>query len=248
VLTGLGRLLIRAGTGLTVDAFLTDDDRAPALVHCPRSFQYAGDRAGAGLHFVGPCRNPSPIYPRWERPPGGRPIALVSLGTIHNQGHHLFQRCVAALTELGWHTVVTAGSDPLPEPLRRLPATAEAHPFLAQRDVLDHAGVVINHGGMGTLMDSLAAGVPVIAVPQMAEHRANADRIVELGLGRLLSPADATHDAVAHAVRAVTTDSAVAARLDAMRRDITAAGGADAAATVIEHHLAQSATLTPVSR
>ncbi|WP_344023825.1 nucleotide disphospho-sugar-binding domain-containing protein [Pseudonocardia kongjuensis] len=82
-----------------------------------------------------------------------------------------------------------------------------------------------------------AAGVPLVALPQMAEQRANADRIAELGLGVTLDPATLTPDRLWSAVQQVSTDPAVRERLSWMAGEIAAAGGAPAAADEIERAL-----------
>ncbi|GAA1391970.1 hypothetical protein GCM10009613_35460 [Pseudonocardia kongjuensis] len=76
-----------------------------------------------------------------------------------------------------------------------------------------------------------------MALPQMAEQRANADRIAELGLGVTLDPATLTPDRLWSAVQQVSTDPAVRERLSWMAGEIAAAGGAPAAADEIERAL-----------
>jgi UDP:flavonoid glycosyltransferase YjiC (YdhE family) len=79
--------------------------------------------------------------------------------------------------------------------------------------------------------------VPLVAVPQMAEQRANADRIAELGLGTVLPPEAVTADTLWAAVEAVAGDGHVRERLAWMRAEMTAAGGAPAAADAVERIL-----------
>ncbi|MGJ6967224.1 hypothetical protein ACSDR0_35435 [Streptosporangium sp. G11] len=68
----------------------------------------------------------------------------------------------------------------------------------------------------------------------MAEQRANADRIAELGLGTVPPPGEVTPDALWRAVEDVAGDGHVRERLAWMRREMTAAGGAPAAADAVE--------------
>jgi MGT family glycosyltransferase len=240
LIAGVARLLARTGSGLTADEFFADDDGTPAIVYLPRAFQYAGDTFAEHVHFVGPCLGPSP-YPRWRSPEDGRPVAMVSLGTIHNARPQFFQSCVRALAPAGWRTVIALGNAAVPDGLGDEPHV-EVHAFVAQRDVLRTARVFVNHGGMGSLMESLACGVPVVAVPQMAEHRANADRLVELGVGRQVAAESATAAVLREAVMSVIDDHGVRQRIAALRAQIDAAGGAPAAANVIEARLHEPPT------
>jgi demethyllactenocin mycarosyltransferase len=116
-----------------------------------------------------------------------------------------------------------------------LPPAVEAHAFVPQADVLAHSAAFVNHGGMGTVMESLHAGVPMVVVPQIAEHRATADRVVRLGLGARLDRERVSAETVREAVEFVAAHSSAAA----MREEIRRAGGAPAAADVIEKALAQ---------
>jgi UDP:flavonoid glycosyltransferase YjiC (YdhE family) len=50
------------------------------------------------------------------------------------------------------------------------------HRQVPQVAVLRHARVFVAHAGMGGTMEGLHFEVPVAALPQMAEQRANADR------------------------------------------------------------------------
>jgi MGT family glycosyltransferase len=104
--------------------------------------------------------------------------------------------------------------------------------------VLRHAAAFVSHAGMGSTMEALYYGVPLVCVPQMVEQEANAARVAELGLGVRLDPESLTADDLRAAVDAVTGDAAIRAALDRMRDAVRKAGGAVAAADAIEAHLA----------
>jgi UDP:flavonoid glycosyltransferase YjiC (YdhE family) len=69
-----------------------------------------------------------------------------------------------------------------------LPANVHAEAWVPQQDVLTEAAVVVCHGGSGTTLGALAAGVPVVVPPMFADQPANALRVVELGAGVLVEP------------------------------------------------------------
>ncbi|MFC0436882.1 macrolide family glycosyltransferase [Kutzneria buriramensis] len=227
---GLGRLIERLGVDLGADEFFTERGGRATLVYLPRAFQPAGDTFDPRTHFVGPCLGPRGRHGRWQPPPAGSRLALVSLGTAYNNRPEFFRRCVDSFADTDWHAVIALGGGLDPAALGPLPGNVQAHPFVPQLDVLKRADVFVSSAGMGSVMESLHAGVPVVAAPQMPEQRANADRIVELGLGARLDDVDA----LARTVDAVTSDAGVRARVADMRRQIDAAGGASAAADVVE--------------
>jgi UDP:flavonoid glycosyltransferase YjiC (YdhE family) len=73
----------------------------------------------------------------------------------------------------------------------------------------------------------------MVAVPQAVDQFGNADRLVELGVGRRLD-VDATADELRAAVVALEVTPEVAARCAALRAELREAGGAAAAADIVE--------------
>lgn len=67
-------------------------------------------------------------------------------------------------------------------------------------EVLRHASAVVTHAGHGTVIKSLAAGVPVVALPLGRDQLDNAARVVARGAGLRLKPS-AKPEAIAAAVR-----------------------------------------------
>ncbi|MCO1657207.1 macrolide family glycosyltransferase [Pseudonocardia humida] len=232
----IGRYLRGQGIG-DVQGFTRGDTADLRLVTLPRAFQYAGDTFPDGYAFVGPCLTERAFQGGWTPPPGGAPTVLVSLGTGYNDLPDFYRMVAASAAERPWHVVMAVG-DVDPAALGPLPANVEVHAQVPQLAVLRHARVFVTHAGMGGTMEGLRFGVPLVALPQMAEQRANADRIAELGLGRALDAAGLTADAFWASVQDVAHDAAVRERLEWMRGEIAAAGGATAAADGIERVLA----------
>jgi MGT family glycosyltransferase len=219
--------------GLNAARLLQSAGADAQLVFLPREFQYAGDTFGPPYVFVGPCLTDRPSDGDWE-PPADRATVLVSLGTAYHDRPDIFRACVAAFADTPWHVVLAIGNTVDAGDLGTVPPHIEVHSAVPQLKVLPHAAAFVSHAGMGSTMESLAFGVPIVAVPQMTEQQANADRIAELGLGLRLSPAEVTAEALRAAVHEVTVSAQVAANLRDMQDRIGAAGGARAAADVIE--------------
>jgi UDP:flavonoid glycosyltransferase YjiC (YdhE family) len=57
--------------------------------------------------------------------------------------------------------------------------------------VLPHAAAVVCHGGSGTVLGALAAGVPMVVVPFGADQPHNAQRIAAMGAGLAMPGATA---------------------------------------------------------
>ena len=232
----MSRFLRESGARLTADQMFATDDDIPVLAYHPRAFQVDGTDFGAHVHFVGPCLPTAAEQdPRAWRPPPGKQVVLVSFGTIFNDQTELFRRCVAALRSPERHLVVSLGGRHA-DTLR--PMTTgdglEVHQYLPLTGVLAHAALFVSLGGMRSTMEALTAAVPVVAMPRMPEQRANAERLAELGLGARLAMAVPAAAEVGQAAEHVIGNDAIRARLAWMRAEIGRAGGAPAAADVIE--------------
>jgi UDP:flavonoid glycosyltransferase YjiC (YdhE family) len=89
-------------------------------------------------------------------------------------------------------------------------ANVEVVRYVPHDRVLPFASLVVTHAGLGTVMTTLAHGVPMVCVPLGRDQFFNAARVAALGVGRGLD-ANADERAIAAAVRAVIDD-------DEMRR------------------------------
>ena len=58
--------------------------------------------------------------------------------------------------------------------------------WVRHADVLPHCSAVITHGGHGTVMKALIAGVPMVVVPLGRDQPDNAARVVHAGAGTRL--------------------------------------------------------------
>ncbi|MYW43857.1 hypothetical protein GT346_11090 [Streptomyces sp. SID161] len=212
----------------------------------PRSFQRRPQTVKAGeAHWVGPAISDRSFQGRWHRPENGKPVLYVSLGSQFNRRPEFYQSCVEAFRGSEWHVVMSVGADVAAGGLG-VPADGfEVHASVPQLDVLAAASVFVTHGGMGSLMEALSLGVPVVVVPQMAEQRVNAGQVEELGVGCHLPRERATAAALREAVGTVMEDPKITDAVASLRQDIRSAGGAAAAADVVEKTLAEGPMATP---
>ncbi len=69
--------------------------------------------------------------------------------------------------------MLTVGRKLDPADLRPLPRNAHVVRWWPQAAVLAHAAAMLGHGGFGTTMGALAAGVPQVVVPSSAPTRSS---------------------------------------------------------------------------
>jgi MGT family glycosyltransferase len=223
------------GIDLPATEFTGRPDRCVVLV--PRAMQPHAELVDERVHaFVGPALDRRPHQGEWPAP--DRPLLLVSLGSAYNDRVGFYRDCVAAFGGRGWQVVIVIGAHIDPAELGELPAGVELHRWVPQLAVLGRATAFVTHAGMGGCAEALHQGVPMVAVPQAVDQPGNAARLVELGVGVHLPPASVTPQALREAVDVLVGSPAVAARLAVLRAEQRAAGGAAAAADVVEAELA----------
>jgi MGT family glycosyltransferase len=122
----------------------------------------------------------------WDDP-GGPPLVLVSLSsTVMGHEQELLQRAADALGELPVRGLVTTGPAVDPAAIRA-PANVSVRRWVRHADVLPSCSAVLTHGGHGTVIKALAAGVPLVVAPLGRDQPDNAARVVYAGAGLRVS-------------------------------------------------------------
>ncbi|TVR27836.1 MAG: glycosyltransferase [Ilumatobacter sp.] len=166
---------------------LADPDRTPSLP--PHVFLGSAVRAEQPDHEVA----------AWLDGAGDRPLVHVSFGTFLSARADVLSRVVEALASLDVRVSLAIGSAD-PAVVGPWPDHWLVRPYLPQVALLDHAAVVVTHGGNNSVTESLAAGVPMLVLPFSTDQFAGAADIERLGVGRTLPPNTATSEEIAGAV------------------------------------------------
>lgn len=232
-LTRLDALLKANGLPIKPEEFLAPI-AARHVAFFPRFFQYQGDTFDERYCFVGPCVRPAGLDEAWQPAQDGRPMVLVSLGTINNRAPDFYRTCFATFAGSPWRAVVAVGERLDPVTLGPPPDNVEVRAVVPQLAMLDHARVFVSHAGMGGVMEALRAGVPQVVVPFTPEQEANAVRVAQLGIGVRLTAAGLTPARLREAVDGVAADERMASRVRELRQEMSQAGGTARAADVIE--------------
>ncbi|HEV2812272.1 MAG TPA: glycosyltransferase, partial [Solirubrobacteraceae bacterium] len=140
----------------------------------------------------------------WSPPPGDAPLVLVALSSTFMEQAAVLERVAAALGTLPVRGVVTTGPAVDPAAIRA-PENVQVVRSAPHGEVLRHAAAVVTHAGHGTAVKTLAAGVPMVALPLGRDQLDIAQRVARAGTGLRLD-ARATPERIAQALRAVLTD------------------------------------------
>ncbi|VWX63552.1 Zeaxanthin glucosyltransferase [Burkholderiales bacterium 8X] len=205
-------------------------------------FDFPREQLPAGFHHVGPLRPP----PSNEEPLGlpvaaDRPFVFASLGTLQGGRFKIFHRIARACRALDIQLLVAhcGGLDERQVAALGCAGATWVTDFAPQRAAIARADVVVTHGGLNTVMDSLAAGKPMLLLPIAFDQPGVAARVVHVGAGLRRLPALAGTGSLRQALQRLLADRAYAQRAAVLGREVEAAGGVPLAADLIEEALAQ---------
>jgi MGT family glycosyltransferase len=192
------------------------------LVLTSADFDFPGTLPTGAL-YVGPVLD-DPAWAEvtpWTPPAGGDPLVLVAMSSTFQDQVGCLQRVVDALGTLPVRGVVTTGLA-VDAAVLRPAANVTIVSSAPHRQVLQHAALVVTHGGHGTVMKALAAGVPMVLIPHGRDQGDTATRVTARGAGVALKRT-AGPGTIAKAMRRVLRDAsyrAAARQLgEAIRRD-----------------------------
>jgi MGT family glycosyltransferase len=158
----------------------------------------------ANVRYVGPQLDDPDWAEPWTPPDNDRPFVLVAMSTTFMDHVDQLQRAVTALDSLPVRALVTTGPAVDPEQIDA-PAGVTVVRSAPHREVLAHTDVLLTHGGHGTVMKGLVAGVPIVCMPTGRDQPDNAARLVHRGAGVKISK-KASPTQIAAAVHRVHTD------------------------------------------
>ena len=176
------------GLALTraVGARMKAEVRSPATVlrTTPRSLnEFPG---GEPMRFV--AHSGDGEVPQWLAEPAGKPRILVSRSTAPGPGSG---RMMAAVAKAAQH-VDAEFVLVRPERADGLPDNVRTVGWVPIPRVLPFCDGIVHHGGAGTLLGALAAGVPQLVEPGPGDRTVHANTVSARGAGLKASPREIT--------------------------------------------------------
>lgn len=165
--------------------------------------------------------DPTATVSDWLAGDRSGPTAYLTLGTVAFGAVEALRRSVQETAQLCSRVLVAAGPDADVSLLGDLPGHVRVERYVDQARAVADADVTVHHGGTGTLLACLAAGVPQVVTPQGADQFMNAGRLDELGIGASV-PNDAPAGAVGAAVERCLAQDTLRAKVAAMREEVGA--------------------------
>ena len=236
----------RAKHGLPREAFGQQDyGELVQVAQQPGFFDFRRERLPDHFHYTGPWHQPHRDQDRpfpWDRL-DGRPLLYASLGTVQNRTTHLYSAIAGACEGLDVQLVLALGR---PEGTLDcpLPRGAIVVPYAPQVALLQKAKAVITHAGLNTALETLARGLPMVAIPLTNDQPGVARRLEMLGAARVLQPHSVTKDRLQEAILAILNDPQYRAASQACQQRIQSAPTAEDAARLVSRALTTRTRIT----
>ncbi len=163
----------------------------PELAHIaqlPRCLDFPRSKLPSNFYYTGPfvdeTARPIVEFP-WDRL-DGRLLIYASLGTRKNNQWAAFRLISETCQQLDLQLVISLGGRRDPEMFDNLPG----HPLVVkdapQLELIKRAEIVITHGGLNTVLETLLEGKPMIAIPMAYDQPAVAARLAWLKVAEVL--------------------------------------------------------------
>jgi UDP:flavonoid glycosyltransferase YjiC (YdhE family) len=161
------------------------------------------------------------------------PLVYLTFGTFFNDGH-AFRAALAGIRDAGFGLVVTVGPDGDPEAFGPQPSRVVIERYIPQTQLLPACDVVASHAGSGTMLATLALGIPQLCLPQAADQFINAAAIARAGAGLTIPPEAVGATAVGEAVHRLLDDDTFRVHARRLANEISLMPSPDEVATVLQ--------------
>jgi MGT family glycosyltransferase len=196
------------------------------VVFTSREFQIGGGVFDDSYQFVGPSiderRDPAGL-PLDEL--GHQPLIYISMGTMYNDEAGLYRASYEAFGGADFRVVLAVGHrvdrSKLPEP----PPNFLVREYVSQLAVLELADLFITHGGINSAHEAMLQGVPMVVLPQAADHHVVAQQVEAVGAGIVLDRSKVTARGLRELTGRVLRDPAYRDRSKRMGESLRGAGG-----------------------
>jgi zeaxanthin glucosyltransferase len=209
------------------------------ITQLPHALEFTTACKPTNLHYTGP------FVDNQQRPPvdfpwhqlDGRPLVYASLGTIQNGSETIFQTIAEACAGLNAQLIISLGGGLNPARLGALAGDPIVVSYAPQLQLLKRAAAVITHAGLNTVLESLAEGVPLVAMPLGNDQPGVAARVAAKGAGIVIPPRKLNVQRLRTAVRSVLEDNSYRTAARNLQTAIQQVNALETAADIIEDAL-----------
>jgi MGT family glycosyltransferase len=166
------------------------------------------------VHFIGQTiasGTPSPFEPPdwWSELSTGRPVILVTQGTLSTNPEQLLRPAIEALGSIDALVIVTTGGTPVETVTahQQIPENVRVESFVPFEHLLPHVDVMVTNGGYNGVQQALRYGVPLVVAGATEDKLEVNARIAWTGTGiDLMTPTPAAAQIRAATLRILHDD------------------------------------------
>jgi rhamnosyltransferase subunit B len=167
----------------------------------------------------------------------GTPPIVFTPGSAMKHGRQFFAESVTACQLLGRRgLLLTRFREQVPD---NLPEGISHFDYLQLSQVLPRSAALVSHGGIGTVSQALAAGIPQLVMPMAFDQFPNAARLVRLGVARSLPTKNYRSTAVAQALDSLLKSEEVRNQCQAIAKRSHSGNSLETACQAIEEFAEQ---------
>jgi MGT family glycosyltransferase len=161
--------------------------------------------------------------PGWVETLEARPTIYATLGTVNNRTPGLATAILAVLRDEPINLILTIGPNADPAEFGEQPPHVRVEEYVPQSVLMPSCDLVVCHGGFGTMLTALDAGLPLVIIPIAADQPDNARRCADLGVAEVISPEQRTAQVIQTAVREVLREPRYRRNAEQLRAEMRAA-------------------------
>jgi zeaxanthin glucosyltransferase len=207
------------------------------ITQTPREFDFPGTSWPETFHYAGPFHDgqgreeiPFP----WEKLTGD-PLIYASMGTLVNGLDHVFCTILDVAERMPEiQFVLSVGHNLDFYDLGAIPSNAIVVRRAPQIELLKRASLCITHAGLNTALESLAHGVPMVAIPIGFDQPGVAARVAYHRVGEFVEVGDLTLEVLSELVRKILKNPSYRDRACYFQKVIADSRGLEVAADVVE--------------
>jgi MGT family glycosyltransferase len=208
-----------------------------SITQVPKAFDFESPYWPSQFHHTGPFHDEQyrqRLEFPWERLTG-EPIVYASMGTILNGRVDVFRTMAGALAKhKDLQLVLSVGENVDPDQIGPVRSNAIIVKKAPQLELLKKASVCITHAGLNTVLESLAQGVPQVAIPVAYDQPGVAARIANKRTGVVTSLDKLTADHLSTLLDIVLSDPIYRDNARILQKAIADANGLSVAADLVE--------------
>jgi zeaxanthin glucosyltransferase len=207
------------------------------MVQMPKEFDFKDAAWPKPFHYTGPWHDGSgrmdTNFP-WKRLTGD-PLIYASMGTLMNGLESVFSTISEAVgNRPGLQLVLSIGPNLDPSQIQSVPANAIVVQQAPQLELLKRSVLCITHAGLNTTLESLAQGVPMVALPVANDQFGVAARILQTRTGVVVELPGMTAAKLAPAIDEVLSNSEYRLNAEKLKKAIAKSNGLERAVDLLE--------------